>query len=203
MRDVMDNRRILIVNLSKGRLGEDNSTLLGSLIVSSLQQAAMSRVDIPEEQRQSFFLYCDEFQSFTTSSFQTILSEARKYRLAMTLAHQYLSQIEASLSSAVFGNVGTMIAFQVGIGDAEILAEQLSKYPGQVLPQDLANLPLFNAYVRLLHQGMPTNPFSMQTLKPLEGSEDRSAIVIASSRRQHARPMAKVQEELHAEFALA
>ena len=129
LRHVMDKGRVLIVNLSKGRLGEDNSTLLGALLVTSIQQAAMTRADVPEFERRDFSLYVDEFQNFTTGSFASVLSEARKYRLSLVVAHQYLTQLDESTANAVFGNVGSIVAFQVGNNDAQRLAEQLGKMP--------------------------------------------------------------------------
>jgi hypothetical protein len=167
LRDVMDRGQVLIVNLSKGRLGEDNSTLLGALLVTSIQQAAMTRADVPEIERRDFSLYVDEFQNFTTGSFASVLSEARKYRLALIVAHQYLSQLNEETADAVFGNVGSIVTFQVGSDDAQRLAEQLSKHPGQITPENLTGLPKYTAYVRLLIDGMPSKPFSMQTLPPL------------------------------------
>ena len=136
LRQVMDEGKILIVNLSKGRIGEDNATLLGAFLVTSIQQAAMTRADIPEDQRRDFFLYVDEFQNFTTGGFASVLSEARKFRLSLTVAHQYLVQFNEATANAVWGNVGSIIAFQIGSDDAEVIAQQLSKYRGQLQPQD-------------------------------------------------------------------
>ena len=164
LRKVMDDGKILIVNLSKGRLGEDNSTLLGALLVTSIQQAAMTRADIPEADRRDFSLYVDEFQNFTTGSFASVLSEARKYRLSLIVAHQYLSQLDDQTANAVFGNVGSIIAFQVGTNDAQRLAEQMSKHPNQLTPENLTGLPKYTAYTRLLIDGMPSGPFSMGTM---------------------------------------
>ncbi len=186
LREIMDQGKVLIVNLSKGRVGEDNATLLGAFLVTAIQQAAMTRADVPEADRRDFYLYIDEFQNFTTSSFASILSEARKYRLSLTIAHQYLKQLDEATSDAVFGNVGSIVAFQVGADDAEPLAEQLSKHHGQLTSQDLTNLPKFIAYARLLIDGMPSNPFSMQSLSPPTITEDRLAIVSERSRREHA-----------------
>ena len=178
LRDVMDQGRVLIVNLSKGRLGEDNSTLLGALLVTSIQQAAMTRADIPESERRDFYLYVDEFQNFTTGSFASILSEARKYRLSLIVAHQYLTQLNEETANAVFGNVGSIVTFQVGSDDAQRLAEQLGKYPGQIAPENLTGLPKYTVYARLLVDGMPSSPFSMQTLPPpQEIDSDRAAII--------------------------
>lgn len=166
LRDVMDNGRILIVNLSKGRIGEDASTLLGSLLVTGIQQAAMRRADQPEAERRDFSLTIDEFQNFATRSFAVILSEARKYRLSLTVAHQYLDQLDEATLSAVWGNCGSFVCFQVGSTDAERLAVQLSRTTGDVTARDLANVPKHTAYVRLLIDGVPSRPFTMQTLPP-------------------------------------
>ena len=166
LRQVMDEGKVLVANLSKGRIGEDNANLLGSLLVTSLQQAAMSRANIPEEQRRDFFLTVDEFQNYRTGSFASILSEARKYRLSLTVAHQYLQQLDSQTAAAVFGNVGSLITFQVGGEDAEVLAPQLSQFPGQVRPADLSNLPKYTAYARLLIGDLPSRPFSLQTDLP-------------------------------------
>ena len=185
LRDVMDQGRVLIVNLSKGRLGEDNSTLLGALLVTSIQQAAMTRADVPEIERRDFSLYVDEFQNFTTGSFASVLSEARKYRLSLIVAHQYLSQLNEETADAVFGNVGSIVTFQVGSDDAERLAEQLGKYPGQITPENLTGLPKYTACVRLLIDGMPSKPFSMQTLPPPTNAIDpeRAEIIRRVARR--------------------
>lgn len=200
LREIIDQGKVLIVNLSKGRVGEDNAMLLGAFLVTTIQQAAMTRADIPEAERRDFYLYIDEFQNFTTSSFASILSEARKYRLSLTIAHQYLKQLDDATADAVFGNVGSIVAFQVGTDDAAILAEQLSKHPDQLQPQDLTNLPKYNAYARLLIDGTPSNPFSMQTLSPPPITEDRLAIVTERSRRQHAQPFDKVQTEISGQW---
>lgn len=186
LREVMDQGKILIVNLSKGRLGEDNSTLLGAFIISSIQQAAMTRANIPEVERRDFNLFVDEFQSFTTGSFATVLSEARKFRLSLIIAHQYLSQLDVETANAVFGNVGSIISFQVGADDAEQLALQIGKYPGQISPENLTGLPKYTAYTRLLIDGIPSKPFSITTLPPPQNGEDpdRAEIVRRVSRRR-------------------
>jgi len=193
-RRIMDDGQILIVNLSKGRIGEDASTLLGSLLVTSLQLAAMSRADVPEDHRPDFFLYVDEFQNFATESFATILSEARKYRLNLTLANQYLAQMDEQTLEAVFGNVGSLLCFQVGARDAEGLAEQLG---GDLTPQDLMALPKYTAYIRLLIDGMPSRPFSMQTLPPrVRRNPARSEIIRRTSRHRYTRPINQVERQI-------
>ena len=182
LRRVLDEGRVLLCNLSKGRLGDDASNMLGSLLVTSLQLAAMSRADLPEPQRRPAFLYVDEFQSFvSTESFATILSEARKYRLGLVVSHQYLEQLDEQTAAAVFGNVGTIVAFQVG-RDAEVLAEQL----GDLEPADLRNLPKYQAYVRLLIDGLPSRTFSMSTLPPQPAMDaGRAEIVRRTSARRY------------------
>jgi hypothetical protein len=184
LRRLMDEGKVLIVNLSKGRVGEDNAALLGAFLVTAIQQAAMTRADIPEEERRDFFLYIDEFQNFLTSSFDTILSEARKYRLNLTVSHQYREQLDDSTAAAIAGNIGSIISFAVGSDDAEWLANAMCKYPGELAAADLTNLPRFTAYARLLCNGMPTRPFSMTTLPPPLVTEDRTASVVNSSQRR-------------------
>ena len=193
---------MLIVNLSKGRIGDDASTLLGSLLVTSIQIAAMSRSDVPESDRRDFYLYVDEFQNFATESFATILSEARKYRLNLTIANQYLAQMEEQTANAVFGNVGTLLCFQVGAKDAEVLAEQLG---GEVTAQDLMRLPRYQAYVRLLIDGMPSRPFSMRTLPPTVNrhGQDRAEIIRRYSRQRYTRQAAQVEADIERAFAFA
>jgi len=199
LRQLMDEGRVLVVNLSKGRIGDDASTLLGSLLVTSLQLAAMSRADTPEGERRDFFMYVDEFQNFATESFATILSEARKYRLSLTIANQYLAQMEDETADAVFGNVGSLLVFQVGARDAETLAEQLGD---DARPQELMTLPRFAAYVRLLIDGMPSRPFSMETL-PARVGGGRAETVRRTSRRRYCRPATQVEAEIARSFAFA
>jgi CxxC-x17-CxxC domain-containing protein len=182
MRKVMDEKKILILNLSKGRIGEDNSRLLGALLITKLQLAAMSRVDIPEEKRQDFYLYVDEFQNFATESFANILSEARKYRLNLILGHQYITQMEESVRDAVFGNMGTLVAFRVGAEDAEFLEKEFAP---EFHAQDLVNLGKYNVYLKLMIDGITSSAFSAETLPPfplLERS-NREKIIKASRER--------------------
>jgi hypothetical protein len=193
LRRLMDEEKVLIVNLSKGRVGEDNAALLGAFLVTAIQQAAMTRADIPEEERRDYFLYIDEFQNFITSAFDTILSEARKYRLNLTVSHQYRAQLDEATAAAIAGNIGSIISFAVGSDDAEWLASAMCKYPGQLAATDLSNLPRFTAYARLLRNGVPTHPFSVTTLPPPQIMEDRTAAVVNSSRRQFSRKAAVSQ----------
>jgi hypothetical protein len=164
LREVMDNNKILLVNLSKGRTGDLNSRLLGMIFVMKFQAAAMSRADIPEEFRQDFCLYVDEFQNFSTDSFADILSEARKYRLNVIVANQSTTQLTEEVRDAVFGNVGTVVAYRVGTNDAEFLAKQFAPVFDI---DDLQFIPNFNAVVRMLIGGVPVQPFSMAILPPL------------------------------------
>jgi type IV secretory pathway TraG/TraD family ATPase VirD4 len=164
LRHVMDSGKILLVNLSHGRLGEDSAALLGALLITSVEQAAKSRADIPEEQRRDFHLYADEFQTYAgTESLAIILSQARKYRLSLCLANQLVDQMDPELVSTVFGNVGSLCVMQVGHSDAEKLAEELG---GDVTPEDLIALPKYHAVMRMLIEGEPTRPFTIRTLPP-------------------------------------
>ncbi|WP_145374878.1 type IV secretory system conjugative DNA transfer family protein [Symmachiella dynata] len=181
-REAMDAGRILIVNLSKGKLGERTSSFLGSLIVTQLQLAAMSRADIPEADRRPFYLYVDEFHNVATSSFASILSEARKFKLGLCLATQFLDQVDDVTLQAVMGNVGSLLVFAVGPNDADVLAEQLG---GNVTASDLIALPKYRAYVRLMIDGVSRPAFSMETIEPgvVENAE-RGVIVREQSRRR-------------------
>ncbi len=163
MRTVMDGQKILILNLSKGRVGEDNSRLLGAMLITKLQLAAMSRVDIPEEERKDFFLYIDEFQNFASESFVNILSEARKYRLSLILSHQYIAQLDETVRDAVFGNIGTMVSFRIGAEDAEALEKEFTP---EFLATDFVNLGKYSVYVKLMIDGITGRPFSAETLPP-------------------------------------
>lgn len=161
---VMDHQKILLVNLAKGRIGEDNSSFLGSLIVTKLQLAAMSRIDIPEAQRRDYFVFVDELQSFfSAETFEDILSEARKYRLCLCLAHQYIGQLDEDLGKAIFGNVGTIIAFPVGAENGEVLEKEF--FP-EFRRQDLITHDKHHIYLRLAINGKSSKPFSAQTLPP-------------------------------------
>jgi len=194
MRKIMDERKILIMNLSKGKIGEDNSTLLGALLITKLQLAAMSRVDIPEKDRQDFFLYVDEFQNFATESFANILSEARKYRLSLILAHQYIAQMEEEVRDAVFGNIGTLIAFRVGAEDAEFLEKELSP---EFLATDIVNLSKYNIYLKLMIDGLAGRPFSATTLPPFASEEETNKEkIINVSRERYSTPREVVEDKI-------
>lgn len=172
LRSIMDNRKILLVNLSKGQVGEMNAYLLGMILVGKILMSALSRADIPQDKRKDFYLYIDEFQNFTTDSICSILSEARKYNLNLIMAHQYLGQLvknqDTSIRNAVFGNVGTWILFKIGSEDAEIMEKEFAPVFNQY---DLINIEKYTAYVKLLIDNTASRPFSMKTLWPLAGIE--------------------------------
>ena len=165
LRAIMDERKIFLVNLAKGRIGEDTAALLGALLVSRIGLAAMSRVNLPESARRDFFLYLDEFHTFTTLSLATMLSELRKYRVGLILAHQYLAQIDPQVQSAVLGNVGTMVAFRVGAADAEILEREFEPV---FISADLLGLPNYAIYLKLMIDGQVSQPFSAETIRPMD-----------------------------------
>lgn len=200
VRQAMDEGRIVLVNLSKGKLGEDTAKFLGSMLVTKFQIDAMSRADIPEKERRDFYLYVDEFQNFATRSFATILSEARKYRLALTMANQYVSQLligdgDSSLRDAVFGNVGSLVSFQVGPDDAEPLSLQFEE---MAMPNDILSLPKYHAYMRLLIDGITSKPFSVATLPPPAFIQDdgRMEIIRSLSRERYAQKRSVVEEKI-------
>ena len=161
VRQVIDRGNILLVNLAKGKLGEDPASLLGALLVSRIGLAALSRADMPERDRRDFYVYLDEFQAFTTLSLATMLSELRKYRVNLILAHQYLAQLDPQIREAILGNVGTIIAFRVGATDAELLAQE---FQPEITALDLVRLPNYHVYTKLMVDGVVTPPFSAETL---------------------------------------
>ena len=165
-REVMDNKKILLVNLSKGRLGDINANLIGLILVGKILMAALSRADAFGEDLPAFYLYIDEFQNITTDSISQILSEARKYKLSLTIAHQFIAQLEDDIKDAVFGNVGSIASFRVGADDGEYLEKQFDPV---FTANDLLNLDNRNAYVKMLANGKPVRPFSMETMPPLKG----------------------------------
>lgn len=200
IRDIMDNKKILLINLSKGRVGEDNSSLLGALMITKMQIAAMSRVDIPENERKDFYLYVDEFQNFATESFADILSEARKYRLNLILAHQYIAQLindnSTKVRDAVFGNVGTLITFRVGAADAEFL--ELEFMP-TFTQEHLVNLPKYQIYLKLMIDGVTSNAFSATTLPAFNlpaDAHEQVAKIIRVSRERYAKPREEIEEKI-------
>ena len=193
LREIMDNKKILLLNLSKGRIGEDNSALLGAMFITKVQLAAMSRVDVLEEQREDFYLYVDEFQNFATQSFATILSEARKYRLNLIVAHQYIEQLEEEVAAAVFGNIGTLIVFRIGAIDAESFE---SEFDPIFTPNDLVNLTKYHIYLKLMINGVSSQPFSAVTLPPLTQPSGNEEKVIKVSRERYSRPREQIEEKI-------
>ncbi len=196
-REVMDRRKILLVNLSKGKTGEVNSNLLGLIVVAKLQMAALGRADVPEAQRPDFYLYVDEFQNFITDSVATILSEARKYRLCLTLAHQYLGQLvqgsDTKIRDAVLGTVGTLVAFRIGVEDAEIFAKQFAPVFNEY---DLINIERYNAYTKLLIDNSSSRAFNVKTSPPSPSDPVLAARIKELSRLRYGRPRPEVEAEL-------
>ncbi|MDO8521053.1 MAG: TraM recognition domain-containing protein, partial [bacterium] len=197
IRKVMDERKILIVNLSKGRMGEGNANLVGSMLITKIYLAAMSRADVGAEVVRGlppFYLYVDEFQSFANESFADILSEARKYKLSLTIAHQYIEQMSEEVRAAVFGNVGTMCSFRVGAFDAEVLEKE---YAPAFIAEDMVNLGFAQIYLKLMINGVGSAPFSATTLnRPPFPSRMYTNEVIAASRAQFGRSRTDVEEEI-------
>jgi hypothetical protein len=199
LREIMDKKKIFLINLSKGRIGEDNSALLGAMIITKLQLAAMSRVDIQEEERQDFYLYVDEFQNFATESFANILSEARKYRLNLIVAHQYIGQLvqdkkNTIVRDAIFGNVGTLICFRMGADDAEFLEKE---FDPTYLLNDLVNLTKYHIYLKLMINGVSSTPFSATTLPPIAEATGNEEKVISVSRERYANKREIVEEKIN------
>jgi hypothetical protein len=181
LEDIMNNGKILILNLSQGKLGEDNAALLGAMIITQIQLAAMNRSFIKEEDRKDFFLYVDEFQNFATNSFVKILSEARKYRLCLTLANQYIEQLDEEVQRAIFGNVGTLMSFVVGARDAYILSKEYGELYSE---NDLVALGKFETVLKLSIDGMTSAPFPATTLPlPTLRNDNRSTIIRLSKER--------------------
>lgn len=194
VRKIMDEGKILIMNLSKGRIGEDNSALFGAMLITKIQLAAMSRVDIQEEERKDFFLYVDEFQNFSTESFANILSEARKYRLNLILAHQYIAQVEEIIRDAVFGNVGTMVTCRVGGADAEFLEKEFNP---EFTLNDIVNLGFASIYLKLMIDGVASRPFSAATLPPIVKPEESfREDIIKHSREKYGTPREEVERQI-------
>ncbi len=194
VRTVMDEKKILILNLSKGRIGEDNSALIGAMLITKIQLAAMGRVDMEESKREDFYLYVDEFQNFSTESFANILSEARKYRLNLILANQYIAQLDEVVRDAIFGNVGTIVSFRVGAADAEHLEKEFEPI---FTMNDIVNLPKYNIYLKLMIDGIAGDAFSAETLPPIERKyDDSTQKVIAVSRERYAQDRTIVEEKI-------
>lgn len=197
LREIMDQKKILLVNLSKGKIGEVNSSLLGLIIVSKIQMAAMARADMPKKDRKDFYLYMDEFQNFATDSIATILSEARKYRLNLIMAHQYIGQLsqnnDTSIRDAVFGNAGTMMSFRVGAEDAEALEKEFTPVFDQ---NDIINVEQYTANIKLLIDNTASRPFNMETILPEEGNSDMGEMLKELSRLKYGRDRREVEDEI-------
>lgn len=198
LREIMDKKKILIMDLSKGKVGEDNSALLGAMIVTKLQLAAMSRTDIPEKERTDFYLYVDEFQNFATDSFATILSEARKYRLNLIVGHQYIGQLvqerNTKVRDAIFGNVGTLVVFRVGAEDAEFLVREFDPIFTEV---DIVNLPKYHIILKLMINGVASDGFSAVTLAPSPSFiTNNGEKTIKVSRERYSNPVLEVEEKI-------
>ncbi len=196
-REIMDNKKILLVNLSKGRLGDINANLIGLLIVNKIQMAALSRVDMYGKKMEDFFLYIDEFQNVTTDSIESILSEARKYRLSLTVAHQYIAQLEEGIKNAVFGNVGSMAVFRVGAEDAQFLE---SKFKPVFTASDIMKIDNRNAYLSLLVNGQPSKPFNIATFPPPQGNRQAVENIKELSYLKYGRERQDVESEIMAKY---
>lgn len=196
MRTAMDEGKILLVDISKGRIGEDASRLLGAMIITKVQLAAMSRVDIPRQDRKDFTLVVDEFQNFATGSFASILSEARKFNLSLIIAHQYVKQLDETVADAVFGNVGTMIAFRVGAEDAELLEKEFAP---EFLATDIVNLGFRDMYLKLMIDGVTSHAFSATTMDTIPKPErSYREEVVSYSRSRYSHPRAEVENSISA-----
>jgi Type IV secretory system Conjugative DNA transfer len=196
-REVMDQKKILLINLSKGKIGELNSNLIGMVFVGKILMSALSRTDMPQEERKNFYLYIDEFQNFITDSIAVILSEARKYKLNLTMAHQYISQLvdkgDEGIKDAVFGNVGTFVSFKIGVKDAEIVAKQFAPVFSEY---DLINVPAFNAYIKLLIDNHNPPAFSMKTLTRPALEKNYVKEIKELSRLKYGRDKSVVENEI-------
>jgi len=195
--DIMDNKKILLVKLSQGEIGEDNSALLGAMIITKIQLAAMARAAIPEDERQDFYLYVDEFQNFATESFGKILSEARKYHLNLTVANQYTAQVPEEVMSAVFGNVGTIVSFRVGAQDAAFL---LKEFEPVFEENDLVNLDIYHIYIKLSIDGMTTPAFSAITLPPPIQKNQNFEKILKLSRERYSQDRSFIEKKINEEL---
>lgn len=193
-RFMMDNGRVFIANLSKGKLGADKANLLGSLLTTQFQLAAMSRADTLEHERRDFHLFLDEFHNFTTDSFAAILAEARKYRLCLTLSHQYVDQLSLEVRQAVFGNTGTMISFRIGYADAEILAKD---FANTFIPRQFVDLDRYQIFVRLMESGVASTPFPAKTMSPIGMTHSRAQKLVQRSRDKYSLSRKWIEEKLN------
>ena len=193
LREIMDNKKILLVNLAQGKLGEETASLLAGMIITRLQATAMERVDIPESERKDFFLYVDEFQNFATDSFAKILSEARKYRLNLVMTNQYIDQLPLTVQQAIFGNVGTLGSFVVSQADANILEKEFAP---TVSSDDLVSLDVYSMYVKLCVDGMTTVPFSAKSLPPRYERFGLKSEIVVASREKYGTPREEIEEKI-------
>jgi len=197
IRKIMDEGKILLVNLSKGELGEMNSYLLGMVLVSKIQSAAFSRANIPETERKDFYLYVDEFQNFTTDSFATILSEARKYRLSLNVTNQYIAQLTEKIRDAVIGNAGTLICYRIGAGDAEYMVKE---FPGVTI-DDMVNLDKYTTYTKLLIDLTPSKPFTMHgVLSPIEKNQTMKEAIVQLSNLKYTHTKNEIEKILNKRY---
>jgi len=194
IKEIMNGGKILLANLSKGLVGEDNSTLLGALLITKIQLAAMERVEILEEQRKDFYLYVDEFQNFSTESFANIFAEARKYRLNLALAHQYIAQLNEKVKDSIFGNIGTLVSFRLGPEDAEFLEKYFAP---EFVKEDLINLPNYNFYIKLMIDGVLSKSFSAMNIPPSSLPQKYYIQeIIEYSRNQYSAPRQEVERNI-------
>jgi len=201
-RKAMDENKIIIINLSKGKIGEMNSSLLGMIMIGKILFAALSRVDTPEEERDDFYLYIDEFQNYITDSISIILSEARKYKLNLVLAHQFLAQLvkdgDTSVKDAIFGNVGTLISYRIGVDDAEVIAKQMAPV---VTEYDLVNMPKFTCYIKLLIDNQNPPAFNFNPILPEKGNYELAKAIKELSRLKYGRDKTVIENEIKANMA--
>jgi len=196
-REIMDKKKILLVNLSKGRLGDINANLIGLILVGKILMAALSRVDSLGQNLPTFYLYIDEFQNITTDSISTILSEARKYKLSLAVAHQFIAQLEEGIRDSVFGNVGSIAAFRVGAEDAEYLEKQFAPV---FTAKDIMSIDNRNAYLKMLANGRPVKPFNIETLPPPQGNKEIVESIKQLSYLTYGKEKASVEEEIMSKY---
>jgi len=196
--DVMDNGKIFIANLSKGKLGEDTTALLGSMLITNIQLSTLYRAIQKEEERRPFYLYVDEMHSFVTNSFANILAEARKYKLGLFLTHQYIEQLAEPIRAAIFGNAGTMIAFRVGATDADDLEKEFHPVFNQT---DFVNLPRYSMYLKMMIDGATSQPFSADTLPLVECHKSLKNEVIANSKETYTKPRKEIEIEIFEKYS--
>jgi hypothetical protein len=207
IREIMDNQKVLLVNLSKGKVGDVNAQLLGLIFVNKVNMAAMSRQNIPKAERKDFYMYVDEFQNFATDTFAAILSEARKYRLSLIMAHQYIAQLtktpsgkdDTRVRDAVFGNVGTLLSFKVGADDAEYLAKEYAPLLSQ---QDILGIANYSAYIKLNINNTTSRPFSLKSIWDPQGTDKMAEILKKYSRMKYGRKKMFVDQEIEARLGI-